>query len=166
MPHVTECQPRTRSPLITLQLCQRLNYKGKGGILFNQLVLPQRVHCIMGCLEFQVVHFNFCLIYVFCIHLIFFSFSLSFFLSPSLSPFPSHPFPYSSLLPSFLPFSFSFSFSFSPYIYMSGTALASKNMQKCQKTVSQKTSVQISVFNLEQLKMSHILLRGSWQPIL
>lgn len=28
---------------------------------------------------------------------------------------------------------------------MSGTALASKNMQKCQKTASQKTSVQISL---------------------
>lgn len=161
MTHVTECQPRTWSPLIvtTYSAAKDLITKENVGFFSTTSVTSHKVCRIVGCLEFQVVYLYSFLICVHYIH----SFFLSLPSNPSLS--------FSFCLLPFLPpslFSF-FPFPFISDISLSDTVPGSKNRQKCPKIVYQKSSVQIqliSVLCLEQLQMSHVLLRGSWQPIL
>lgn len=76
----------------TLQLCQRLNYKGKDGILFNQLCTPPSgtLHCGMFTIPSCSFPFPFdlCTLYSFNLPLSpSFSLSLFSFLPPSLSSF-------------------------------------------------------------------------------
>lgn len=99
----------------------------------------------MGCLKFQA-YLNSCL------------FLCMFIQSPSLPSSASSFF-----------FFFHFFLFFLPDICTPCIVLGSKNWQKCQKTAHSKFSVQIQLtntLNLEQLKMGHILQKGSWQSIL
>lgn len=90
----------------------------------------------------------------------------------SLSQFLFVSFYVYSSSPSFASYFFFFFHIFSfflPDICIPCIVLGSKNWQMCQKTAHSNFSVQIqltNILNLEQLKMGHILQKGTWQSIL